>query len=227
MIIVKNLVYRYLKNSEIPTLNDVSFEIRDSKFIIIAGSSGSGKTTLLYALGGLLKPEKGVIIIEEADILKMTQAELADYRNKTVGFVFQNYFLDESLSNLENVYITGLILGKLKKKELVVRAKELLHLVGLTDDEIKRKPNELSGGQQQRVAIARALMNNPKIILADEPTGNLDSKNSKMIMDLLKKISQEEGIQIFLVTHDQSFLSYADLIINLSDGKVISNERQS
>lgn len=226
MIKVKDLVFRYQKNSENPILDNVSFKVEDSKFVAIAGSSGSGKTTLLYALGGLLIPENGEIMIDGTDVLKMSQKELASYRNKTIGFVFQNYFLDESLSNLENVYIAGLILGKLKNKDLVVRAKELLLLVGLTEEEIARKPNQLSGGQQQRVAIARALMNKPKIILADEPTGNLDSKNSKMIMDLLKKISQEEGIQVFLVTHDQSFLSYADEIIYLRDGKVIDDERK-
>ncbi len=224
-ITVHNLIYSYPNSNNFNALNDVSFEIDQThNFVIISGASGSGKTTLLYALEGLITPQQGKILFDEEDVCQMNQKELASFRNEKVGFVFQNYLLDESLNIVENVYLPAIILGKEDKKTYIKRAQELLLSVGINEDQFKKKPTQLSGGQQQRVAIARALINKPNIIMADEPTGNLDSKNAIMIIELLKSLIEKENIKVILVTHETKFYEYGDQIITLSDGKVVKNE---
>lgn len=220
---VANLIYKYQQADLSNTIDNISFE-SDENFLIITGSSGSGKTTLLYLLSGLIKANSGDICFDEFNINKVKEKELINFRSNNIGFVFQNYFLDSALSNLENVYLPALISNKYSRKDYINRSKELILKVGLNKEQIKRKPFQLSGGEQQRIAIARALINNPSIIFADEPTGNLDSKTAIEIMNMLKQLSND-GIKIILVTHDQSFYKYGDRIITLKDGKIIKDEK--
>ena len=222
---INHASYSYPTSKDIKALQDINLVFDDDhNFIIITGASGSSKTTLLYALEGLISLDEGEILFDDIDICKMSQKELAVLRNETIGFIFQNYLLDDSLTILENIYLPALILGKTNKKTYLKRAEELLLLVGLNKEQFKKKPTELSGGEKQRVGIARALINKPKIIMADEPTGNLDSKNATIIMDLLKTLVKDENIKVILVTHEEKFYSYGNQIITLSDGKVIKNE---
>ncbi len=200
-------------------VSDVSFVVPGGKFVSIVGKSGSGKSTLLSLLGALDKPSSGSIKIDGENIVAMGDHKLTDYRCKTIGFVFQNYNLIPNLTALENVMLP-MEYAKISSKERMSRARELLHQVGLTDDQIKRKPGRLSGGQQQRVSIARALANKPKLILADEPTGNLDSQTGKMIFDLLHELARSENTTIITVTHDLGIAGKTDKTFELYDGKL-------
>src|SRR5665213_2272015 len=182
-------------------VDDITFSIEDGKFASIIGKSGSGKSTLLSLLGGLDKPTSGEITVGKEDIAKMNDHALISYRGQKIGFVFQNYNLIPNLTAIENVMLP-LEFAKVPKSERIKRAKEMLAKVGLEEDQMNRKPGKLSGGQQQRVAIARALANKPQLILADEPTGNLDTQTGKMIFDLLHGLARKENTTIIAVNHE-------------------------
>ena len=220
MLEVKD-VKRSFKSGDntVNAVSDVCFAVSDGEFVSIVGKSGSGKSTLLSLLGALDKPTAGNIKIGDKDITKMSDHKLIEYRCKTIGFVFQNYNLIPNLSALENVMLPMEFAGS-TKKERQERARQLLDQVGLTANEMQRKPGRLSGGQQQRVSIARALANKPKLILADEPTGNLDTQTGKMIFDLLHELARSENTTILTVTHDMGIAGQTDRTFKLQDGKL-------
>ncbi|MEM4705913.1 MAG: ABC transporter ATP-binding protein, partial [Candidatus Methanomethylicaceae archaeon] len=191
------------------------------EFVAIVGPSGSGKSTLLNLLGALDRPTKGKVIVDGIDISKLNNNQLAELRNKKIGFIFQTFNLIPYMNALENVEVP-MIAAKINSKERRNRAMQLLSIVGL-EQFYKNRPSELSGGQQQRVAIARALINNPKIILADEPTGNLDSKSAYEIMEVLKKLNNN-GSTIILVTHNLQLIKYCDRVLFMKDGNIEKEE---
>jgi putative ABC transport system ATP-binding protein len=215
-------VYNEGMESEVRVLKGIDLKIWRGEFVSIMGPSGSGKTTLLDIIGCLLKPTAGKVFIEGKEINGLKDSELAEIRGSRIGFVFQQYNLIPSSNALDNVELALRINGK-GKKEARERARELLRLVGL-EKRILHKPSELSGGEQQRVAIARALGNDPGIILADEPTGNLDTKTGKKILGLLKTLNRERGYTVVVVTHDPGIGKYADKIIKLRDGEIIEGK---
>ena len=221
MIIVKNISKSFISGEEtVKALDNVTFEIGDGKFVAIVGKSGSGKTSLLSLLGALDLPDDGEIIVDERNIVKMNPKELTKYRTKSIGFVFQSYNLVPNLTAIENVALPMEFNG-LSKDQRISRAKELLLEVDITEEQFYRKPTKLSGGQQQRVAIARALANSPKYILADEPTGNLDSDTGHKIITLLKKLAKIDKTTIIIVTHDQEIAVKADFNIKIKDGRIV------
>ncbi len=221
IIEVKNLTKVFkIGDEKIYPLKDVSINFESGKIYCIFGTSGSGKTTLLNILAGLEKPTKGEVIINGHKLHKMNEVKLAIFRKKYIGFVFQSYNLLSTFTALENVTLP-LIFQKKKKKIRQQLAKKMLKQVGLSK-RFYHKPNELSGGQQQRVSIARAFINNPKIVFADEPTGNLDSKTTQEMMDLILSLAKEHNQTLIIVTHDEEISSYADVIIHLIDGKIES-----
>jgi lipoprotein-releasing system ATP-binding protein len=201
-------------------LPGISLEINRGEFAAITGPSGSGKTTLLYLMGILDQPTSGSIFLEGDDVTLNNEEELAGLRNSKLGFVYQFHFLLPEFSSLENVMMPMLARGRYAINIARERAKELLHQVDMSD-RLHNKPNQLSGGQQQRVAIARALANEPILILADEPTGNLDSKNSELIYDLFQRLNAESGQTIVVVTHDESFAAKTKRNIHLVDGEIV------
>lgn len=205
---------------EVHALHDVSFSVKTGEFASIIGKSGSGKSTLLSMLGALDVPTSGQIEVDDVDIAKLSAHNQTAYRSKKIGFVFQHYNLIPNLSALENVML-ALEFGGIPSKERKDRAAELLAEVGLEPDQQKRKPSRLSGGQQQRVSIARALANHPAVILADEPTGNLDSETGKKIFDLLHNLSRSENTTIIAVTHDLDIAGKTDRTFKLQDGKIV------
>jgi len=207
----------YLGSLIVNALRSVSLEIGKNEYVAIMGPSGSGKSTLMNILGCLDTPTDGVYILNKKDVSKLNDNELADIRNKEIGFVFQTFNLLPRYTALENV-VLPLIYAGVHKNERLQRGREMLKNVGL-EDRMHHKPNELSGGQRQRVALARAMINNPSIILADEPTGNLDSKTSEDIMALFHKIHQL-GNTIIIVTHEESIARHAHRIIRLLDGHI-------
>lgn len=219
MIILKNIKKDFQLNKEkVEVLKGINLEIKDDEFVAIMGSSGSGKSTLLGILAGIDSPTSGEIIIDTEDISKKTEDELSVFRNENIGIVFQAYNLIPSLDAIQNVK-APLYAGRSRLSSNVMdeKAREMLELVGLSKRE-KHRPGEMSGGEQQRVAIARALINRPKILIADEPTGNLDSKTGKAILDLIQKISKEMQLTIIMATHSKEVASLADRIIKISDG---------
>ena len=205
-------------------LRGINLDIYRGEFVAILGPSGSGKSTLMNQVGLLDVPSKGKITIDEVDISTLEESNLAQLRGKKIGFVFQQFNLIPALTALENV-ILPTIFQNLNPEERDRRAKELLALVGLAD-RMTHRPNELSGGQQQRVAIARALVNNPEISLADEPTGNLDTKSGEQVMELLMELHHKEHKTIILVTHDIDKAKHAERIIYLKDGEVERVEKR-
>jgi putative ABC transport system ATP-binding protein len=214
-------IYR-LGSIEYPALRGVSLSINRGSFVSIVGPSGSGKTTMLHLIGALDKPSRGEIYVNGIPISRLSENKLAEFRNKTIGFVFQQYNLIPYLSAIENVEMPMMVSG-VSLAERRKRAKWLLEQLGL-GDKIWKRPSELSGGEQQRVAIARALANNPKLILADEPTGNLDSRNARIVVDLLKRINSEMGVTIVVVTHNMEVAAETEKIIYLKDGVVVKEE---
>lgn len=219
MILLKNIKKDFKLNKEkVEVLKGVNLEIKDDEFVAIMGSSGSGKSTLLGILAGIDSPTSGEIIIDTEDISKKKEDELSVFRNKNIGIVFQAYNLIPSLNAIQNVK-TPLYAGhsRLSSKEMDEKARKMLDLVGLSKRE-KHRPGEMSGGEQQRVAIARALINDPKILIADEPTGNLDSKTGEAVLELIQKISKEMQLTIIMATHSKEVASLADRVINISDG---------
>ncbi len=211
----------FMGRQELKVLKGVSLEISRNEYVALMGPSGSGKSTLMNILGCLDSPTGGKYILNGKDVSKMPDDDLADVRNKEIGFVFQQFNLLPRLTAAENVALP-LIYNGTSKKQRTELAHEMLHRVGLADRS-HHKPNELSGGQNQRVAIARALVNNPSIILADEPTGNLDSKTSVEIMNIFDKI-QADGNTVILVTHEEDIAHYAHRIIRLKDGIIETDE---
>ncbi len=205
---------------DLTILDNVSLEIPDGEFVAVTGASGSGKSTLLGLIAGLDAPSSGGIFIDGDEVTKMSEDELATLRSGKIGFIFQSFHLIPSLTAFENVLIPMEIIGL---KESKSRAAQLLVDVDLTNRG-HHYPTELSGGEQQRIAIARAFSNNPKILLADEPTGNLDSKNGQHIFDLMTELHRQNNVTLVLVTHDQSLADKAQRQIRLKDGRVLSDE---
>ena len=221
MITLKNVTKTVKSGTEdLTILNDVSFDIGNGEFVAITGASGSGKSTMLGLIAGLDAPSSGSILIDGNDVTKMNEDDLASLRSKTIGFVFQSFHLIPSLTALENVMIPMEIAGIADARQ---RAEMLLKDVDLANRG-HHYPTELSGGEQQRVAIARAFANEPKILLADEPTGNLDSRNGEHIFELMTNLHKEKNVTLMLVTHDQGLAGRAQRRIVLRDGMVVSTD---
>lgn len=223
MIHVKDLTKEFRSgDTVVKAVNDLSFSIPAGAFAAIVGKSGSGKSTLLTLLGALEKPSRGTVTVGEQDITKLSDRRLINYRRQQIGFVFQHYNLIPNLTALENVMLPMEFAG-VSARARRERAEHLLNEVGLTDDKQQRRPGRLSGGEQQRVSIARALANRPKLILADEPTGNLDSTTSKHIVQLLQKLTKSENTTIIVVTHDLNITRHTDMTFQLKDGKLLQH----
>ena len=222
VILINNLVKNYKVGTEvIRALRSVNLTIKKNEYVALMGPSGSGKSTLMNVLGCLDTPTSGEYHLNGLDVSKMSDSELAETRNKQVGFVFQTFNLLPRNTALDNVMLP-LVYAGFNKEKRMERALSIMENVGLSD-RVKHKPNELSGGQRQRVAIARALVNHPAIILADEPTGNLDSKTSIEIMGLFEEI-HKKGNTIIIVTHEEDIAKYAHRIVKLNDGNIVSDE---
>lgn len=220
IISVKNVSKRYrIGKQTVDALKDVSLTIGRGEFVAITGASGSGKSTLLQMIGCLDKPTSGSVSIEGEETIKLRDSVLSELRQKSIGFIFQSFYLQPFLRLKDNLAVPAMFTTE-KRKEIDVKVERLLQQVGLSE-RARHFPKELSGGQIQRAAIARALMNNPRIILADEPTGNLDSTNSKSIIDLFRAIRDKLGTTIVVVTHDAAIARQADRIIELKDGAII------
>ena len=223
LIRIRHVRKVYLMGEEkVVALDDVSLDIYKGEFVCFLGTSGSGKSTFLNMVAGLEKPTRGEVWIGKVPIHKLNEAQVTIFRQKNIGFIFQAYHLMQSMTALENVALPLMLKG-VPKEIREPAAKKALAEVGLKGYE-GRKPNQMSGGQQQRVGIARALVVKPKIIFADEPTGNLDSHTTKDVMDLISKETKENGTTLILVTHDRSIADYADKIVTIQDGNIINVE---
>ncbi len=219
---VKNLCKNYGKgNTLVKALDNISFSVEKGEFVAIVGASGSGKSTLLHLLGGVDRPTSGEIIIDGENVYKLNENNLAIFRRRQVGLIYQFYNLIPILNVEENITLPILLDGRTPDQEYL---KELIDILGLKN-RINHLPNELSGGQQQRVSIGRALMNRPALLLADEPTGNLDSKASRDIIELLKMSNEKYKQTIIMITHDYNLALNADRIITIDDGKIVSDEK--
>ncbi len=212
--------YKISQEKEIQVLKGISLEIPSNKISVIVGASGAGKSTLLHILGGLDKPDSGTVFVGDTKISDMNPKQMAKMRNNNIGFVFQFHHLLPEFTALENVAIPLMISG-LSLKKASVRAMELLTMVGLSE-RATHKPAELSGGEQQRIALARALANDPPIILADEPTGNLDSANGEIVHNLIIQLRDEYNKTFVIVTHNKELVSIADVIFEIKDGNFIT-----
>lgn len=215
LITINDIHKRY--NNEEEILKGVSFEIKEGEILSLIGTSGSGKTTLLNIIGSLDKPDEGEVLYLGNDILKYKEKELNKYRNKEIGFIYQFHNLIETFSVLDNVMLPNLLINS--KKKAKVKAIEILTDLGLKE-KINNFPNELSGGQKQRVAIARALINDPKLILADEPTGSLDEENTANVLKLIKEINKKRNTTFLIITHDNNIAKNTDRIICMESGIV-------
>lgn len=204
----------------VQVLKDVSFELNKGEFVSVIGKSGCGKSTLLYILSTMDTDFQGDLLIDGTSMKNLKEPELALVRNEKIGFVFQFHYLLNEFSVLQNVMLPGLKLGKLSTAEVEVKAMEKLKILGIESEALK-KPNQLSGGQKQRVAIARALINDPIIIMGDEPTGNLDVKNSEIVFEVFKELAEVYHQTLLIVTHDNEFASKTNRIIEMEDGRII------
>jgi putative ABC transport system ATP-binding protein len=221
MIAVRGLTKTYhVGDVEVHALRGVDLEVRKGEFVAIIGASGSGKSTLFHILGGLTNTTSGTVEINGRNLAGMTPQERTDLRKTTVGFVFQKYNLLPTLTAEDNIRIVQYIGGR--NTEFDAGFQEILKLLGIAD-RLKHKPRALSGGQQQRVAIARGIVNSPAILLADEPTGNLDSENSAAVLRLMKDLNRRLGQTILMITHDADAAGYADRIIRMKDGRIVEN----
>ncbi len=219
---VENLCKRYGKDSTlVEALKNVSFKVEKGEFVAIVGPSGSGKSTLLHILGGVDKPTSGHVYVEGTDVFSLNENNLAIFRRRQVGLIYQFYNLIPILNVKENISLPVLLDGKEPDEKYL---QELIETLGL-ENRVNHLPNELSGGQQQRVSIGRALIYHPSLLLADEPTGNLDSKSSHEIMELLEISNKRYGQTIIMITHDENLAMHADRIITIEDGKIIRDEK--
>jgi putative ABC transport system ATP-binding protein len=215
-------VYK-LGKVDVPALNGVSFSVKKGEFVSIVGPSGSGKSTLFYILGGLTPPTSGSVFIDGVDFGKLSDAERTEMRKRKIGFVFQKFNLLPTLSARDNIAIAHDIAGKngaIDESHL----KRVSDFLGITD-RLDHRPSEMSGGQQQRVALARALVNQPSIILADEPTGNLDTKSSDQVLKMLRQSNQEFGQTVLMITHNPAAATYGDRVIHMRDGEIVTEEQ--
>ncbi|MDE3235203.1 MAG: ABC transporter ATP-binding protein [Bacteroidota bacterium] len=217
-----NISKFFYQPEKFKVLKDVSFDVQKGEFLTLIGKSGSGKSTLLYVLSTMDTDFEGELEINGVSLKHKTQNELSAFRNEHIGFVFQFHYLLTEFSALQNVMLPALKLGKKSKEEIEHKAYEHLEMLDLKQQALK-PANRLSGGQQQRVAIARALINDPSIIMGDEPTGNLDSKNTKVVFDIFKQLARQNGQTIIAVTHDDDFALNSDRVIELSDGCLLSS----
>ena len=223
VIDMKDIIKKYYvgQPNELQILNGMNLKVHNGEFVAIVGESGSGKSTLMNIIGALDKQTSGQHFLDGVDISKVKDNQLSEIRNQKIGFVFQTFNLIPRTSAIKNVELPMLYAG-VKRAERTKRAIELLKMVGM-EERMYHKPNELSGGQKQRVAIARAMANNPSIILADEPTGALDSKTGHMVMDIFHRLHQEQGKTIVLITHSQELAKETQRIVTISDGNIISD----
>ena len=212
--------YQNTKKVKLEVLRSVDIEIETNKISVIVGASGAGKSTLLHIMGGLDRPDSGEVFFNDQNLFQLTDDKLARFRNKNIGFVFQFHHLLPEFTALENVSIPQMIMGK-SLNTASQKAAELLEAVGM-QERINHKPAELSGGEQQRVAVARALANDPDIILADEPTGNLDSENSEAVHQILINLRDQMGKTFVIVTHNTGLVNLADKVYEMKDGKILS-----
>ena len=217
MLSAKNIQKKY---GQLQVLKGVDIDIKKGEIVSIVGSSGAGKSTLLHILGTLDNADAGEIVLNNQSIDRLAGKKLASFRNKEIGFVFQFHHLLPEFTALENVCIPGWIAGG-KKKEILAKAEELLKTLGLSN-RLENKPQQLSGGEQQRVAVARALINNPSIVMADEPTGNLDSKNAKELHELFIDLRKQFNQTFLIVTHNEELAQMSDRIVHMKDGKIVS-----
>ena len=210
-----NKIYT-VDHQEIKVLNDISLQVETGEFLVITGSSGSGKTTLLTLLSGLDKPTSGRVFIDQQDITRASEDELAPLRNRMIGFVFQSFHLIPSMSALENIMFPAELQGLANAR---TKARRLLERVGLSN-RADNLPSRLSGGEKQRVSLCRAMINDPKLIFADEPTGNLDSKNGRIVFEQLVEMKNEQGATLVVVTHNREITAEADRVLRLKDGRL-------
>jgi len=219
LVNVTGLYKQYrIGKKDIPVLKGIDFSVAEGEIVAVMGKSGAGKSTLLNLIGTLDKPDSGVIRFKDEDILKFDDRKLADFRNKNLGFVFQFHYLLPEFTALENIMLPGLIKGD-GKLDLIKRAEELLEVIGLSDRK-SHKSSELSGGEQQRIAFARALINKPSLILADEPSGNLDNVSSEKLHEIMWSLARENKTAFIVVTHDQNLAKKADRTVNIIDGVI-------
>lgn len=218
---VKDLVKTYGKdNTTVMALNGVSFSVEKGQFVAVVGASGSGKSTLMHLIGGVDRPTSGSVVVDGVEIFKLNESELAIFRRRKIGIIYQFYNLIPTLTVQENIMLPCLLDNRKPDPD---KLRTILETIGLTD-RAKHLPNELSGGQQQRAAVGRALINNPALILADEPTGNLDSKSSREVIDLLKRSNQQYNQTLLVITHDEKIARQADRVITISDGQIVRDE---
>lgn len=220
MLSVKNLIKKY---TSLTVVNDVSLHVPKGEIISITGPSGAGKSTLLHLIGALDRPDSGSVLIEGIDILQLTSKKQAKFRNSHIGFVFQFHHLLPEFSAIENVSVPLWIKGT-GRKEAIHQAAEMLNVVGL-GNRLENKPSELSGGEQQRVAIARALITKPSIIMADEPTGNLDSTNAQSVHKLFLQLRDKFGQTFIMITHNDALAKMTDRTLSMQDGKIVSEKK--
>lgn len=227
IITMKNIIKNFYigTENELHIIKNIDLEVKKGEFISIVGASGSGKSTLMNIIGALDRPTGGSYVLDGVPLTAMSDNDLSDIRNKKIGFVFQTFNLIPRSTALKNVELP-MLYGGVDRRTRLERARKYLDLVGMSD-RLEHLPNELSGGQKQRVAIARALVNNPAIILADEPTGALDSETGHLVMDLFHKIHQEEGKTIILITHNHELAAETERIITLKDGRVVDVHENS
>lgn len=216
----ENIVKYFYEPEKFQVLKDLSFEVKQGEFLSLTGKSGSGKSTLLYILSTMDTDYEGRLTINGEILTGQSQNDLAAFRNAHIGFVFQFHYLLPEFTVLDNIMLPALKLKKRSREEIEEKAYQNLKLLGLEDQALKLA-SKLSGGQQQRVAIARALINDPSVIMGDEPTGNLDSRNTEIVFDIFKQLAKERGQTIIAVTHDEDFAKSSDRIIDLSDGKIV------
>lgn len=221
----KNVGKYFYDPEKFRVLDDISIEAYKGEFLTLVGKSGSGKSTLLYLLSTMDRDYDGEIFIDGKSVTGLNQNQLAEIRNEKIGFVFQFHYLLPEFSCLKNVMIPALRLGNYSRQEIEERAYQKLDILGLRDQALK-PASKLSGGQQQRVAIARALINDPLLIMGDEPTGNLDSKNTEIVFDIFKQLTSELGQTIIAVTHDNDFAKASDRTIEMMDGKIVNLNKQ-
>lgn len=218
----KNITKYFHQPQTLQVLKEISFEAKKGEFLTLIGKSGSGKSTLLYILSTMDTDYEGTLTVNDTQLTGKKQNQLAAFRNEHIGFVFQFHYLLPEFSALDNVMLPALKLGKKSKAEIKEKAIENLTLLGLKE-QVFKSANKLSGGQQQRVAIARALINDPSIIMGDEPTGNLDSKNTQIVFDIFRQLAEERGQTIIAVTHDDDFAMKSDRTIELADGEIMQS----